>query len=59
MDNLHERRALPDGWEWKRQLVDARLLDMTFTNFDINAHMFTEKQIECFINICETLEKEI
>lgn len=24
MDNLHERRALPEGWEWKR-LIDALL----------------------------------
>ncbi len=59
--DAHERRALPEGCEWKIQLVDARLFDAPFTNIGINAPkpMFSENELNDFINICGVLQKEI
>lgn len=54
-------KAILEAWEWKRQLVDARLFDAPFTNFGVNAPMpmFTENELNDFINICGVLEREI
>ena len=45
--DAHERRALLEGWEWKRHSEYVELLNIPFANFEINAPipMFTENEL--------------
>jgi type I restriction enzyme R subunit len=60
-DQLNFIRTVQTVFSKKKHIEYSELYDAPFTNFGINAPMpmFTENELNDFINICGTLEKEI
>jgi len=60
-DQLNFIRTVQTVFSKKKHIEYSELYDAPFTNFGINAPMpmFTESELNDFINICGTLEKEI
>ncbi len=60
-DQLNFIRTVQTVFSRKKHIEYAELFDAPFTNFGINAPMpmFTENELNDFINICGVLEKEI
>ncbi|MCZ7392154.1 MAG: DEAD/DEAH box helicase family protein [Candidatus Methanoperedens sp.] len=60
-DQLNFIRTVQTVFSKKKHIEYTELFDAPFTNFGINAPMpmFTENELNDFINICGTLEKEI
>lgn len=60
-DQLNFIRTVQTVFSRKKHIEYTELFDAPFTNFGINAPMpmFTENELNDFINICGVLEKEI
>ncbi len=60
-DQLHFIRTIQSVFAKKKHIEYPELFDVPFTNFGVNAPlpMFTENELNDFINICGVLEKEI
>jgi type I site-specific restriction endonuclease len=60
-DQLNFIRTVQTVFSKKKHIEYTELFDAPFTNFGINAPMpmFTENELNDFINICSVLEKEI
>jgi len=60
-DQLNFIRTMQTVFSKKKHIEYSELYDAPFTNFGINAPMpmFTENELNDFINICGVLEKEI
>ncbi len=60
-DQLNFIRTVQTVFSRKKHIEYTELFDAPFTNFGINAPMpmFTENELNDFINICGTLEREI
>jgi len=60
-DQLNFIRTVQTVFSKKKHIDYSELYDAPFTNFGINAPMpmFTESELNDFINICGVLEKEI
>ncbi len=60
-DQLNFIRTVQTVFSKKKHIEYTELFDAPFSNFGINAPMpmFTENELNDFINICSVLEKEI
>ncbi|NJD02679.1 MAG: type I restriction endonuclease subunit R, partial [Ruminiclostridium sp.] len=60
-DQLNFIRTVQTVFSKRKHIEYAELFDAPFTNFGINAPMpmFTENELNDFINICGAIEKEI